>query len=67
MGSALLSQWVKGPEAITIVDPAQDLAPAGVVLRRSAGELGDEQFDCVVVAIKPQMIDEIMPAAIDST
>ena len=62
MGSALLSQWVKGPEAITIVDPAQDLAPAGVELRRSADELGDEQFDCVVVAIKPQMIDEIMPA-----
>ena len=32
MGSALLSQWVEGPEAITVVDPAGSEVPDGVTL-----------------------------------
>lgn len=62
MGSALLSQWVKGSEVITVVDPMQDRVPQGVALLRSAGELGRRTFDCIVAAVKPQLIDEIMPA-----
>lgn len=61
MGSALLSQWVRGPEAITVIDPAQEQVPDGVVLARSAAEISGQTFDCIVAAIKPQLIDDIMP------
>ena len=51
MGSALLSQWVRGPEAITVIDPAQEQVPDGVVLARSAAEISGQTFDCIVAAI----------------
>jgi pyrroline-5-carboxylate reductase len=62
MGGALLSRWISGDDRFTIVDPALDAAPRGVRLVRSRDELEGETFDVLVVAIKPQLIDEILPA-----
>ncbi|QZD88091.1 pyrroline-5-carboxylate reductase family protein [Qipengyuania psychrotolerans] len=62
MGSALLEQWSKGPEAITVIDPGQNSVPGGASLLADRGALGEERFDCIIVAVKPQMIDDVMPA-----
>ena len=50
MGSALLSQWVNGPEAITVVDPAGSDVPDGVALVTDRSEIADDQFDCIIAA-----------------
>lgn len=61
MGSALLEQWSKGPETITVVDPGQESVPGGARLVSDRAALDNERFDCIIVAVKPQMIDDIMP------
>ena len=61
MGVALLGRWIAGKDRFTVVDPGLTVAPAGVRLAGDVAALGDEQFDAVVVAIKPQMIDEVLP------
>ena len=61
MGGALLSFWKSGPEDFTIVDPFLENAPDGVELVEDRGALGDRKFDMIVVAIKPQQIDDIVP------
>lgn len=60
MGSALLSQWVNGPEAITVVDPAGSDVPDGVAHVTDRSEIADDQFDCIIAAVKPQLIDDIL-------
>ena len=45
MGSALLSQWVEGPEAITVVDPAGSEVPDGVTLVTDRAAIADQRFD----------------------
>ena len=61
MGSALLSQWVSGAEAITVVDPAGTDFPEGVTSVTDRADIGDTQYDCVIAAVKPQLIDTVMP------
>tara|TARA_B100000678_G_scaffold227130_1_gene194944 strand:- start:144 stop:905 length:762 start_codon:yes stop_codon:yes gene_type:complete len=61
MGGALLQYWKKGSETFTIVDPFLESAPDGVRLVKDKSELGDNRFDVIIVAIKPQMIDDILP------
>ena len=61
MGGALLENWRRGDEDFTIVDPFLDKAPKGVRLVKDREEIAGETFDVIVVAIKPQMIDDIMP------
>lgn len=61
MGGALLKHWMSGGENFTIVDPALDSAPSAVRLVPDLNALGDEKFDVVIVAIKPQMIDDVLP------
>ena len=61
MGGALLSHWMQGSEQFTVVDPALESAPNGARLVRDRNEIASEAFDVVIVAIKPQMIDEILP------
>ena len=60
MGSALLSQWVEGPEAITVVDPAGSGVPDGVTLVTDRADIADWRFDLIVAAVKPQLIDAIL-------
>ena len=52
MGSALLSQWVQGPEAITVVDPAGSDVPEGVALVADRAEIADRKFDLIVAAVE---------------
>lgn len=60
MGGALLAQWVTMDEVgFTVVSPSLRPAPAPVVA--SAEALSGQQFDAIVVAVKPQMIAEVMP------
>ncbi|MEL7738791.1 pyrroline-5-carboxylate reductase [Citromicrobium bathyomarinum] len=61
MGGALLEYWKRGSESFTIVDPFLEEAPEGVTLVKERSELGDKRFDVIIVAIKPQMIDDILP------
>ncbi|WP_324827197.1 pyrroline-5-carboxylate reductase family protein [Qipengyuania zhejiangensis] len=61
MGGALLGHWMDGEEQFTIVDPALETAPSGARLVRERADLADERFDIIIVAIKPQMIDDILP------
>jgi pyrroline-5-carboxylate reductase len=61
MGGALLSGWVKGDEQFTIVDPALEKTLDGVRLVRERDDLGEARFDAIIVAIKPQLIDKVMP------
>ena len=61
MGGALLTYWKKGDEQFTIVDPGLQEAPEDVRLLGDRDALGDETFDAVIVAIKPQMIGDILP------
>ena len=60
MGSALLSQWMEGPEAITVVDPAGSDVPEDVALIADRAEIADRKFDLIVAAVKPQLIDDIL-------
>ena len=61
MGGALLEYWKRGDESFTIVDPFLEEAPEGVALVKDRDALGDKRFDVIIVAIKPQMIDDILP------
>ena len=60
MGSALLSQWAQGPEAITVVDPAGSDVPEDVALIADRAEIADRKFALIVAAVKPQLIDDIL-------
>ena len=48
MGSALLSQWMEGPEAITVVDPAGSDVPDGVALIADRAEIADRLVETVI-------------------
>jgi len=61
MGGALLGQWLADGTSITVVDPMVEAVPEGVRLVRGIADLGDSRFDVIVVAIKPQVIDEVLP------
>ena len=62
MGGALLDHWMSGGENFTIVDPMLDQAPDGVRLVKDRSAIADDRFDTIIVAIKPQMIDDVRPA-----
>lgn len=62
MGGAMLAGWLAAgldPARFTVVDPYLAEAPAGVRLLR---EVPQERFDCVLLGVKPQALDEAAPA-----
>ncbi|MCR9269393.1 MAG: pyrroline-5-carboxylate reductase [Hyphomonadaceae bacterium] len=63
MGSALLRRWADN-EAMqfTVVDPATDFSHSRVTVLRDAESLTADSFDLMVVAIKPQLVADILPA-----
>ena len=62
MGGALLTQWLKTDVGeFFIVDPMLETGPDGVKLYRTFDEISDQSFDLLVVAIKPQLVDDILP------
>ncbi len=61
MGGALLDHWMSGGENFTIVDPMLEHAPDNVRLVKDRAAIADDRFDTIIVAIKPQMIDDVLP------
>ncbi|MBC6403099.1 MAG: pyrroline-5-carboxylate reductase [Hyphomonadaceae bacterium] len=62
MGGALLSQWVRLTEFhFTVVDPAVSEIPPGAHHVARASTLEPMEFDALVIAIKPQFIDRVLP------
>tara|TARA_R110002095_G_scaffold22716_2_gene24435 strand:- start:317 stop:1066 length:750 start_codon:yes stop_codon:yes gene_type:complete len=62
MGGAMLRRWLQSDIAkFTVASPNGGSVPQGVEHVRSPAELGDRQFDLVVIAVKPQMIDTALP------
>jgi pyrroline-5-carboxylate reductase len=62
MGGAMLAGWLAGgmdPARFTVVDPQLAEAPAGVTLLR---DLPSGPFDTILLGIKPQLLDQIVPA-----
>ena len=71
MGGAMLEGWLKGsltPADVTVVEPFADAAAQlsrdlGVTCVADASELGaDAAPETVVLAVKPQMMDDALPA-----
>lgn len=63
MGGALLSRWcIQMQHAITIVAPTRQTAPMNVTLKHSIKDLDNNKFDIIVIAIKPQLIEAVLPA-----
>lgn len=63
MGGAMLAGWLAAglaPERFTIVDPQLEQAPRGVTLLREMPVGGS--FDAILLAVKPQLLDEVAPA-----
>ncbi|RKQ69403.1 pyrroline-5-carboxylate reductase [Litorimonas taeanensis] len=62
MGGALLRQWIRS-EAVhyTVVDPTLPELPNGVVGYDNADALKSKKFDIIIIAIKPQMVETILP------
>jgi len=62
MGGALLKAWAdKTDHMFTVADPADPDLPKDVAQVRSAEQLGEEIFDYLIVALKPQLIDNVLP------
>lgn len=63
MGGALLEKWVAHEGAtFTIIDPGEIDVPCGVTHRTNRNCLKLAKFDVIVVAIKPQLIDQVLPS-----
>ena len=61
MGGALVDHWNEGDDHFTIIDPFLERAPQGTRLEKDREALRADRFDVVVVAIKPQMLGDILP------
>ena len=62
MGGAMLRQWKHhGGHRFTVADPAATDLPQGVTHVTQAADLPSGAFDVVLIAIKPQMIADVLP------
>ncbi|MBU2358443.1 MAG: pyrroline-5-carboxylate reductase [Alphaproteobacteria bacterium] len=62
MGGAMLRQWTShGAHSFTVADPAASDLPDGVTHVSKATDLPSGAFDVVLIAIKPQMIADVLP------
>lgn len=67
MGGALLARWLEQPGyRFTVVSPSGRPMPNGVDVVRGADAVSGRTFDLVVLAVKPQLIDDIAPDYKDS-
>jgi len=63
MGGSLLTRWATSTNhTITIINPSLVKAPSGVIVTQKIEELTDQRFDIIVIAIKPQLIEKVLPA-----
>lgn len=65
MGSALAKRWAsKTSLEVSVVDPLADLesVPKDIRLYTALEELEGQSFDALVIALKPQVIAQLLPA-----
>lgn len=63
MGGALVSRWASSTEIqITVADPSLEVAPKGTQLVKEPSELAGLSFSNVLIAVKPQVINEVIPS-----
>jgi len=66
MGGALLTGWVQRgvpPHQITVIDPGTPALPSGLrAVAEPPGPNGIVPPDVIVLAVKPQMMDQVLPA-----
>jgi len=66
MGSSLLRRWIDvGSARFTVVDPTSDFLHPKVRMLRDQDAVVDDVFDLIVVAVKPQLIDQVLPDYIE--
>ena len=62
MGGAMLRQWVDADAYdVTVADPSATNLPDGVSHVSKATDLPADVFDVVLIAIKPQLIADVLP------
>lgn len=62
MGGAMLRRWCDACDhSFTVVDPAKPDLPDAVRVETELSALGAQLFDMIIVAIKPQMIESVLP------
>lgn len=62
MGGAMLRRWTRsGEHSLTVADPGANDVPDGVEHVSKATDLAPGAFDVVIIAIKPQMIADVLP------
>lgn len=62
MGGALVARWACNPDiSITVVAPSLQVAPRGTAMVNHSSELKGMLFDKVVIAVKPQVIGDVVP------
>ncbi|MBT8411015.1 MAG: pyrroline-5-carboxylate reductase [Octadecabacter sp.] len=62
MGGAMLRQWARHDDhRFTVADPAATGLPDGVEHVSKATDLPEHAFDVVIIAIKPQLIESVLP------
>ncbi len=69
MGEAMLSGWLAGgtaPQDVSIVEPNPDTANSlhrqyGIAVHPDPGAIAEEQPDVVIFAVKPQVMDAVVP------
>lgn len=64
MGGALINRWASDTDqSITVVDPFAKVesVPLNVRMCKSIEEISEQSFDGLILAIKPQVIPELLP------
>lgn len=62
MGGAMLRQWVRhNGNSFTVADPGATDLPDSVTHVTKAADVPADAFDVVLIAIKPQMIADVLP------
>tara|TARA_R110000737_G_scaffold289817_1_gene296344 strand:- start:2559 stop:3143 length:585 start_codon:yes stop_codon:yes gene_type:complete len=63
MAGALLARWATSTEhTISVINPSLVKAPPSVIVTQAIEELSAQRFDIIVVAIKPQITVQVLPA-----
>ena len=66
MGGALLGRWLQQPDfEFTVISPSNRRCPEGVRVESDVSRLQGQLFDLIVIAVKPQLINDVIPAYVD--
>ena len=62
MGASLLTRWVELPgRSFSVADPATTFSDPRVKVFRAAADIEGDAFDLLIIAVKPQLIAEVLP------